>query len=142
MTEQFTIDKDESDKYLRALRSGYASDNGGLRMSAYYYSFDRTGCLPIDFILSAVASAGKGYHHTEGWGDKDDEPGSFSYIDLIEEHARRAARDFDGLAKANLFQAALLLECYHCLDEVVHAELLRKLRKFVGPIKVSEEFDG
>ena len=38
------------------------------RMDAYYYGFDRTGVGPIDAILSAVATAGKGSHHTEGWG--------------------------------------------------------------------------
>ncbi len=41
-----------------------------LRMDAYYYGFDATGCIEIDRILSAVASAGKAHHHTEGWTDK------------------------------------------------------------------------
>lgn len=43
-----------------------------LRMSAYYYSFEPTGVPEIDMILSAVACAGKAYHHTESWND---EPG-------------------------------------------------------------------
>lgn len=38
-----------------------------LRMNAYYYAFTPTGILPIDKILSAVASAGKAYHHTDCW---------------------------------------------------------------------------
>ena len=42
------------------------------RMQAYYYSFDRTGCGPIDALLSAVAVAGKGSHGTDCWGLSDD----------------------------------------------------------------------
>lgn len=38
-----------------------------LRMNAYYYSFEPTGVPAIDLILSAVACAGKAYHHTDGW---------------------------------------------------------------------------
>lgn len=41
------------------------------RFDAYYYSFDPTGVDTIDGILSAVAWAGKCYHHTEEWGDDD-----------------------------------------------------------------------
>lgn len=40
-----------------------------LRMSAYYYEFTPTGVREIDLILSAVASAGKAFHHTEDWHD-------------------------------------------------------------------------
>jgi hypothetical protein len=36
-------------------------------MDAYYYFFDKTGVPEIDLILSAVACAGKAYHHTENW---------------------------------------------------------------------------
>jgi len=38
-----------------------------LRMSAYYYGFTATGIPDIDRILSAVACAGKAFHHTEDW---------------------------------------------------------------------------
>lgn len=41
-----------------------------MRMEAYYYSFEPTGVPEIDRILSAVACAGKAYHHTEDWKDK------------------------------------------------------------------------
>jgi len=62
-----------------------------LPMRAYYYGFDKTGVREIDEILSAVAMAGKGYHHTENWSDElYSEP--YSYIDLIQEMANRAAR--------------------------------------------------
>lgn len=38
-----------------------------MRMDAYYYSFGKTGVLSVDKVLSAVACAGKSYHHTEDW---------------------------------------------------------------------------
>lgn len=41
-----------------------------LRMSAYYFGFQRTGDPKIDRILSAVACAGKAYHHTEQWEEE------------------------------------------------------------------------
>jgi hypothetical protein len=41
-----------------------------LRMDAYYYAFRPTGIPEIDLILSAVACAGKAYHHTECWQDE------------------------------------------------------------------------
>ncbi len=62
-----------------------------LRMNAYYYSFNKTGVREIDEILSAVAMAGKGYHHTEEWDDNiygED----YSYVDLIQEIANRTAK--------------------------------------------------
>lgn len=40
-----------------------------LRMDAYYYGFVPTGVEEIDLILSAVACAGKAYHHTADWHD-------------------------------------------------------------------------
>ena len=40
------------------------------RMDAYYYSFDPTGVLAIDLILSAVACAGMCFHHTGEWREK------------------------------------------------------------------------
>lgn len=61
-----------------------------LRMFAYYYSFTPTGVREIDEILSAVACAGKSYHHTENWSDSDD--GEPSWAELIQEAADRAAK--------------------------------------------------
>jgi hypothetical protein len=43
-----------------------------LRMDAYYYGFATTGVPEIDRILSAVACAGKAYHHTDSWTEKTD----------------------------------------------------------------------
>lgn len=40
------------------------------RMDAYYYGFEMTGIAIIDRILSAVACAGKSFHHTQDWNDE------------------------------------------------------------------------
>lgn len=47
-----------------------SDDNEKLRMNGYYYGFTPTGVREIDLILSAVACAGKAYHHTEAWLDE------------------------------------------------------------------------
>lgn len=60
-----------------------------LRMNAYYYSFEPTGNLDVDRILSAVACAGKSYHHTEDWNTKDSD-GS-TVIETIQNAANDAA---------------------------------------------------
>lgn len=48
-----------------------SDDKRRLRMDAYYYGFDATGCAEVDEILSAVAWAGRMYHHTDQWTDDD-----------------------------------------------------------------------
>ena len=72
------------------------------RLDAYYYGFTRTGFGAVDAILSAVAIAGKGSHHTESWGDTEsawyytDRPGLPSAVgaeDLIQRTADLAARN-------------------------------------------------
>lgn len=40
-----------------------------MRMEAYYYEFTPTGSATVDKLLSAVACAGKAYHHTREWND-------------------------------------------------------------------------
>ena len=72
------------------------------RMDAYYYGFNRTGFGPVDAILSAVAVAGKGSHHTESWGgnesawfygDRPGLPSADGAEDLIQKTADLAARN-------------------------------------------------
>jgi len=41
-----------------------------LILSGYYLDFEHTGVFEIDLILSAVARAGKAYHHTADWSDE------------------------------------------------------------------------
>jgi hypothetical protein len=69
-----------------------------LRMDAYYFGFSATGVREIDEILSAVACAGKAYHHTERWNDADE--GEWSYAELIQHAATRAAARIADLEKA------------------------------------------
>ena len=70
------------------------------RMEAYYYSFDSTGCDPVDKILGAVACAGKAYHHTDDWYEhaspRDDHTGG-TPIDWIQNAAVEAAEEFKRL---------------------------------------------
>lgn len=61
----------------------------------YYYSFDGTGITPVDNILWAVESAGKRYHHTENWNEKDE--GETSCVDDIERAAKNSAMVFKAL---------------------------------------------
>jgi hypothetical protein len=65
------------------------------RMDAYYYGFERTGVDCIDKILSAVACAGKAFHHTESWNDDvkvswNDHTGG-TPVDWIQNAANKAA---------------------------------------------------
>lgn len=73
------------------------------RMEAYYYSFDSTGSDPVDKILSAVACAGKAYHHTDDWYEhaspQDDHTGG-TPIDWIQNAAIEAAHEIKSLQKA------------------------------------------
>lgn len=68
-----------------------------LRMNAYYYSFEKTGVVEIDRILSAVAMAGKAYHETNQWKDGTYTEqltygGKITPVELIQEMANRAAK--------------------------------------------------
>jgi hypothetical protein len=49
--------------------TSWGGKEAAFRMNAYYYTFEATGVLAIDLILSAVACAGKAYHHTDSWSD-------------------------------------------------------------------------
>ena len=62
-----------------------------MRMNAYYYSFESTGIEGVDKILSAVARAGKAFHHTDQWSDNQEWLGGKSYIDLIQDAANELA---------------------------------------------------
>ena len=70
-----------------------------LRMSAYYYEFEPTGVKEVDELLSAVAWAGKAFHHTSQWNDEcsnygpsvDTENG-ITPVDWIQNAANRCAK--------------------------------------------------
>jgi hypothetical protein len=55
---------------LRRPTTEQAEVQQDLRMDAYYYSFTATRVPAIDLILSAVACAGKAYHHTDMWREE------------------------------------------------------------------------
>lgn len=80
---------------LSAEGAGDASgDSAGWRMDAYYYSFERTGVAAIDKVLSAVACAGKSFHHTDSWNDEASAPGylrGMTPVDWIQNAANEAA---------------------------------------------------
>ena len=70
-------------------------------MRAYYYEFESTGCDPIDKILSAVACAGKAFHHTNEWYEEvrrpyDDHTGE-TPIDWIYNAAKEASEEIKKL---------------------------------------------
>ena len=79
------------------------------RMDAYYYGFEPTGVVEIDRILSAVACAGKAYHHTEEWnseiiyGTSSGAPDPFlrgkNPVEWIQNAAYDAAAVWKGAAK-------------------------------------------
>lgn len=57
-------------------------------MNAYYYAFHRTRNETIDRILAEVAWAGKAYHNTSQWIDKDED--GQSVVDRIQAAASEA----------------------------------------------------
>lgn len=62
------------------------------RYNAYYFSFEPTGVGVIDQILSEIACAGKGSHHTDSWSEPNwgNEP---SYASQIQAAADKAAEE-------------------------------------------------
>ncbi len=75
-----------------------------MRMDAYYYGFKRTGEDCVDLILSAVACAGKAFHHTNQWSEDDAEPNGYNerlrgstMTDGIQNAAADAAKEIASL---------------------------------------------
>lgn len=86
-----------------------------LRMHAYYFGFSPTGIELVDRILSAIAHAGKGYHHTENWTEPTEDwgvfrGGEYGYAGWIQ----RAAED------AAASQRELLAQARQYLDDMRH----------------------
>lgn len=73
------------------------------RMSAYYYGFDPTGIPEIDKILSAVACAGKAFHHTDSWTDESEWPphAGKTPVEWIQNAANEAAEKWRALGKSD-----------------------------------------
>jgi hypothetical protein len=68
-----------------------------LRMGAYYYGFAKTDSRVVDKVLSAVACAGKAFHHTSEWNDDANCPGHVgdTPVDWIQNAADEAARELE-----------------------------------------------
>lgn len=96
-----------------------------IRMDAYYYGFSHTGVVIIDRILSAVACAGKAYHHTEQWtGDcepYEDVHRGNSCAAWIQNAAVDAAAELDRLARENERLAEALLVLTNWLEDYKRA---------------------
>lgn len=78
-------------------RVGQMSDR---RMDAYYYSFEKTEADSINKILSAVACAGKAFHHTENWNDeagKYADHTGITPVDWIQNSAKESAAEIERL---------------------------------------------
>lgn len=91
-----------------------------LRMDAYYFSFTPTGVREIDLILCAVASAGKAFHHTEGWVEDYEGVAPLSGPSPAEwiQNAANAAAQRSERAEAALLSALSVLDRWghdeHC----------------------------
>lgn len=102
-------------------------------LRAYYYSFEPTGNLDIDRVLSAVACAGSSFHHTEAWNENksayDGHKGN-TPVEWIQNAANEAA-EINRKALAHLAKEILELrkeiEQWEALKspDVLHANLLR-----------------
>lgn len=65
-------------------------------LTAYHFSFKPTGDDDVDRILEAVASAGKAYHNTSDWGEKNEWNDNKSCADVIQERAQALADKING----------------------------------------------
>lgn len=67
------------------------------RMKAYYYSFYSTTVPVVDKVLSAVACAGKAFHHTSDWYEECDWPdhAGTTPVDWIQNAANKAAHEIE-----------------------------------------------
>ncbi len=96
-----------------------------LKFNAYYYGFEATGSYPVDLIISAVARAGKAFHHTEDW-DNEIEPHHPAFegktpIDWIQNAAKRAASRVTTL-EALLVSALEFIEPYEDVVDGAYGE--------------------
>lgn len=93
-----------------------------LRMGAYYYGFDATGIREIDVILSAIASAGKAYHHTDSWTEKcnryHDAFRGETPVDWMQNAAADAATEITRLRSALTAAETALESAANALEEV------------------------
>lgn len=111
------------------------ADENLLRMDAYYYGFDATGVESVDIILSAIAHAGKAFHHTEDWNNECGERGDErikgkSAVDWIQNAAEDAAftvKDLIARIDALKAQVAAQEQSHKDILQAVGEEATRQL---------------
>lgn len=86
-----------------------------MNLNSYFFKFEPTNNEAINDILSAVARAGKAYHHTSQWADENDL--GVSERDRIQLAAIVAAKTIEDL-KGTIEKLESRLErienCKHC----------------------------
>lgn len=113
-----------------------------MRMHAYYYAFAATGERAVDVVLSAVACAGKAYHHTDNWSD-DCEPyeevhRGGSCVDWIQNAANDAASAIAALRAERDAAVALLDVPEHASHQRIYH--LQQSIKFIANIARGQGF--
>lgn len=88
-------------------------------LDSYYFGFRSTGNAGVDSVLAAVASAGKYYHSTEFWADKDD--GGTSQIDKIQNAANMLASVTPEVAQALIDKEEEVKKLREALDQAIEA---------------------
>jgi len=108
-----------------------------LKLNAYYYCFGPTGCFEIDLILSAVARAGKAFHHTDSWSDDcppyDERFKGRCPIDWIQNAAIDAAKAFKSRAEPDAKAAEWGAQQRGAVVPIEVAEEMRYLAGFALP---------
>lgn len=98
-----------------------------LNMDAYYYSFSQTGVFAIDRILSAVACAGKAFHHTSQWQDECSPYAGHvgvTPIDWIQNAANDAAKTYNVAPVSNI-DTLQSIRSILALDEAVTGAVMK-----------------
>ena len=114
-----------------------------MRLDAYYFGFDSTGNEDIDRVLSAVACAGKAYHHTENLTEDIAMPYEPSHrggscVEWIQNAANDAAANLaaarregviEGLREAlEIVGAHSTIETPEAIERDIRAEIERRKR--------------
>ena len=127
-----------TDQHLDALLEEWSRGNK-LRLDAYYYGFEHTGCLAIDRVLSAVAISGKWYHNTEDWNQVSGHGVSAS--ELIQAAAERSAKELEnvlGPDASGRRLSELLLEASRLLSSLGNGPLADCLSEKAEAISAAE----
>jgi len=116
-----------------------------IRMDAYYYGFGLTGVAEIDVLLSAVACAGKAFHHTDSWGDEcspyHERHRGNSPVDWIQNAAEDAAAKLNAAEQDNKRLREALAGCLSMLEGLDPEEAVapQQMQKARSALKTGEQ---